>query len=156
MSNSLLINFSLPIFDTFTDAMDSNTHTYFGDDEGDDVCIEGCASFPEQKVFCAVQEPRRRVDVQGGEEPADRSRSRSGGRRKLRLPQARARHTMFDSDEEEAEEVTGPALDVGITRRSWAFRRPVEADPLEGKCFQINNHSVFFYIKRIYYHHRMR
>ena len=143
MSNSLLINFSLPIFDTFTDAMDSNTHTYFGEDEGDDIRIEGCASFPDQEVFCAVQEPRRRVDVEGGEEPADRSRSRSRSRRKLRLPQARARHTIYDSDEEEAEQVTGPALDVGSTRLWWTFRRPVEADPLEGTCFQINNQSVF-------------
>ena len=139
MSNSLLINFSLPIFLTFTDAMASNMHTYFGE-EGDDVDVQGYASFPEQKVFHPVQEPLRREEKEDGEEPLSRCRSR----RRLRLPQAqaRARHTRFD-DAEEAEEVTGPATDVGTTRLWWSFRRPIEADPLEGTCFQINNHSVF-------------
>ena len=138
MSNSLLINFSLPIFLTFTDAMasDRNTHTLFGETEKEDVVVEGYASLPEQKVFHTFKEPRRREEIEKGEETLNRNR------KQLRLPEARSRHFIFDDGEEE--EATGPAIDVGMTRLWWSFRRPIEVDPLEGTCFQINNQTVVF------------
>lgn len=76
--------------------MASNMHTYFGEEEGDDVDVQGYASFPEQEVFHPVQEPLRREEKEDGEEPL----SRCWSRRRLRLPQARARHTRFDDGEE--------------------------------------------------------